>query len=569
VGITTFTWTVTDTHSNVATATQTVTVTDNELPIVTLTSPNGSESWLVGTTHNITWTATDNCGLGTVDLYYSTDGGATYPNTIATGWVTPGAYPWVIPNVVTEHGRVKLVVRDATGNFLEVTSGADFTITGLSAITDLAAQQVRTLNPAGSTTQIRLTWTPTLPGTSVEVWRKGFGHYPEYDDAGGAVPAPPSSSANAMAEGWTKAGTVAAPGATLDDVVGGRDYYYFVAYVKAGVEVSAVSGMTTGTLNYHLGDVSNGEEPLGVGNNHVFWEDISGLGGHYGIALVPGDPYNFLDVGPTSNMYISGRPTTDNKINFEDLVMFAINFDLVSAPDEPLAEDSATPASTTQDELTLEAPEKVGAGMTVTVGLNLRGSGTLHALSTKLTWDAAVVQPVDHQAGEWLTQQNGFAFTPAPGTVDAAVFQPGGMTGEGRLATVTFRTLAGGDPKFAVAATDGRDVRNQKVTVASAVKVQAAVVPLVTELAFARPNPFSQTATLSFSLSQGGPVELVIYSVGGRRVRTLAHEVREPGKYELVWDGRDDGGSAMPAGVYYAHLVTAQGRFHRTVTYLK
>jgi hypothetical protein len=36
-----------------------------------------------------------------------------------------------------------------------------------------------------------------------------------------------------------------------------------------------------------------------------------------------------------------------------------------------------------------------------------------------------------------------------------------------------------------------------------------------------------------------------------------------------VWDGRDDGGSAMSAGVYYAHLVTAQGRFSRTLTYLK
>jgi len=247
--------------------------------------------------------------------------------------------------------------------------------------------------------------------------------------------------------------------------------------------------------------------------------------------------------------------------------MFAINFNGVSAPDLPLAE--TTPAGAAGDELVLAAPEKVGAGMTVTVGLDLRGSGTLHALSATLTWDPAVVQPVEHAAGEWLTQQNGFAFTPAPGTVDAAVFQPGGMTGEGRLATVTFRSLAAGDPKFGVAAIDGRDVSNQKVTVASSVKVQAPVVPLVTQLAHAKPNPFSQTATLSFSLAQGGPVEVAIYSVNGRRVRTLAHEVREAGEYTLVWDGRDDGGSAMSAGVYYAHLVTAQGRFSRTLTYLK
>jgi len=52
-------------------------------------------------------------------------------------------------------------------------------------------------------------------------------------------------------------------------------------------------------------------------------------------------------------------------------------------------------------------------------------------------------------------------------------------------------------------------------------------------------------------------------------VRELVHGVREPGVYSVAWDGRDDGGSAVPAGVYYARLMTGQGRFARTITYLK
>jgi hypothetical protein len=88
-------------------------------------------------------------------------------------------------------------------------------------------------------------------------------------------------------------------------------------------------------------------------------------------------------------------------------------------------------------------------------------------------------------------------------------------------------------------------------------------------LAPAKPNPFLRTATITFSLAVTGPVELAVYSVDGRKMRTLAREVRGPGEYHVVWDGRNEGGTVMSAGVYYACLITAQGRFTRTLTYLK
>jgi flagellar hook assembly protein FlgD len=94
-------------------------------------------------------------------------------------------------------------------------------------------------------------------------------------------------------------------------------------------------------------------------------------------------------------------------------------------------------------------------------------------------------------------------------------------------------------------------------------------LPTVTQLAPATPNPFRQTATIAFSLAQGGPVELAVFSVDGRRVRTLVGESREPGEYRVTWDGRDDRGNPMSAGVYYAQLKTARRGFTRTLTYLK
>jgi hypothetical protein len=159
--------------------------------------------------------------------------------------------------------------------------------------------------------------------------------------------------------------------------------------------------------------------------------------------------------------------------------------------------------------------------------------------------------------------------SPKPGTVDVAVLGTGAsFAGEGVVATVTFRALKIGDPKIRVAATIARDPQNHAVSLTTSEKT-VKVIPTVTQLAFAMPNPFRETATLAFSLAQAGPVELAVYSVDGRRVRTLVRESREPGEYRVTWDGRDDQGNPMSAGIYYAQMKAAQRGFTRKLTYLK
>ena len=66
-------------------------------------------------------------------------------------------------------------------------------------------------------------------------------------------------------------------------------------------------------------------------------------------------------------------------------------------------------------------------------------------------------------------------------------------------------------------------------------------------------------------MARGGRAELAIYSVDGRRVKTLASGERAAGVYQLAWDGTDDGGHTVPAGLFFARLVTTDGRLSRTV----
>ena len=107
-------------------------------PEVALTSPNGGEVWNYGENRPITWTATDNVGVASVDLVYSTDGGATYPNVIATDLTNTGSYLWAVPNVYTLTARVRVTAHDVAAHSTADDSDADFEIDiPASAVADI------------------------------------------------------------------------------------------------------------------------------------------------------------------------------------------------------------------------------------------------------------------------------------------------------------------------------------------------------------------------------------------------------------------------------------------------
>jgi flagellar hook assembly protein FlgD len=128
--------------------------------------------------------------------------------------------------------------------------------------------------------------------------------------------------------------------------------------------------------------------------------------------------------------------------------------------------------------------------------------------------------------------------------------------------------VAAGDPRFGFAGTDARDTQNHTVSLATGV---TAVTPktFVTAFAPAMPNPFAHNTTFAFSLAKAGRADLEVYSVDGRRVRTITSGLRDAGEYRLQWNGADDAGRRVAPGVYYARLVTAQGHFTRVVTCLE
>jgi hypothetical protein len=111
------------------TATGTILNDDNTTaPTVTVTSPNGGEVLEVASSATLTWTASDDVGVTGVDLLLSRDGGATYPDTIASAVPNTGTYEWTVTPPATTTAFLRVLAHDGACNVGRDTSDAAFQI---------------------------------------------------------------------------------------------------------------------------------------------------------------------------------------------------------------------------------------------------------------------------------------------------------------------------------------------------------------------------------------------------------------------------------------------------------
>jgi len=82
----------------------------------------------------------------------------------------------------------------------------------------------------------------------------------------------------------------------------------------------------------------------------------------------------------------------------------------------------------------------------------------------------------------------------------------------------------------------------------------------------AMPNPFAGATRIRFALAAPGPVDVRVFDVRGRLVRTLEAGVLAAGTYERPWNARDDDGRPLGPGVYLLRVrIPARTRVQRLV----
>jgi len=95
-------------------------------------------------------------------------------------------------------------------------------------------------------------------------------------------------------------------------------------------------------------------------------------------------------------------------------------------------------------------------------------------------------------------------------------------------------------------------------------------ISFITALYAPKPNPISNGYTkLNFTLAEKSRVSLKIYDVSGKLIKTLVNAQLEIGRYNYLWEGKDEQQCQVAKGIYFATLETQNRKFVCKMVYIR
>ncbi len=509
-------------------------------PVVTVTSPNGGEAWKAGSVHAITWTATDNVAVTTIDLAYSIDGGSTYPYSITTGIANSGSYNWTVPNMPGTQLRVAVTAHDAAANTGTDVSNANFTIDRW--IVTATAGTGGTITPSGTVyvadginRAFTIAANANYHVADVLVDGASVGAVTSYTftavHANHTIDASFAPDTRAITATAGAGGTIS-PSGTVNVVIGGSQAFTITPNATYHVADVLVDGVSVGAVEaYSFTNVTTTHTIAASFSVNTFGLAVGVVGGGSvvkspDLADYPQGTEVSLDAVPASGWAFTGwsGDTTTTSDPLAIVVTGARNYTATFA-------DVAAPA------VALLAPNG-GESWTF---------GETHAITWSAADNAAVAAvaleySTNGAEGPWTSIASGL---PNSGSYDWTV--PASASAQALVRVVAADAAAN-------AAADTSDAAFTLVDPNAGVDD----VPAALALARPAPNPSTGAALLSFSLPAPGRARIDVIDASGRRVAGVSAEYGA-GTHAWRWDGRLASGAHARAGLYFVRLETPFG----------
>jgi hypothetical protein len=94
--------------------------------------------------------------------------------------------------------------------------------------------------------------------------------------------------------------------------------------------------------------------------------------------------------------------------------------------------------------------------------------------------------------------------------------------------------------------------------VVGTLSIDGADIPEVFALHQNYPNPFNPVTTLRYDLPENSLVNIIIYDLLGREVRTLVNTTQDAGFKSVIWNATNDYGKPVSAGVYLYQIQAGE-----------
>lgn len=143
---------------------------DTQAPAIKVNTPNGGEILKAGASYNITWTATDNVGVVSRAIYYTSTNTGTAWTKIDSAATNTGAFAWTVPNVSSKTCKVRILAYDAARNVASDMSDTLFFIDAQAPKVSVTAPAAGEIIKQGSVYAIKWTATDDISVTSRAIY---------------------------------------------------------------------------------------------------------------------------------------------------------------------------------------------------------------------------------------------------------------------------------------------------------------------------------------------------------------------------------------------------------------
>ena len=397
-----------------------------------------------------------------------------------------------------------------------------------------------------SNNKIELQWDdPSESYSYIHIWRKAYSDfgingantgYPEYTGTAPTSPTLPADPKLATdVNDWTK--VTKADITSFTNTLDTRGFYYYVIYAEGLNGLAVNPSVVSPALSYWLGDVN--ETPDG----EVTSLDIALFSPAWNTTASG----SILDVGPTSDYSRNALPTPDGAIGFEDLMIFAMNY------------ENTDYSVYTKDEIPASHPIYIDL-VTSTVGDQLiaelildDNDGFVRGLHIPVNYGNGLVL-TSVTSGDIWNSTDFFIYSNKDNCLEvdgSALGELGIVENNGTIATLTF-DIVGDNMDLLPGVAIARSVDNEEIECTGfALDADDEPIPTVYNLYQNYPNPFNKSTKIMFALPQAGKVKITVYNIRGQLVDELTNEDFNAGNHVVEWNNPD-----LKPGMYFYRIKT-------------
>lgn len=97
---------------------------------------------------------------------------------------------------------------------------------------------------------------------------------------------------------------------------------------------------------------------------------------------------------------------------------------------------------------------------------------------------------------------------------------------------------------------------NGERNICDVIQIKTPTLPQTTRLESAYPNPFNPCTQIRYQLSEPGQVNICVYDMLGRHIKTLVNKDISSGQHHVLWNGLNDAQKQVCSGIYIIRMIT-------------